>query len=141
MKKIKIYHSKLLDSGPNPWMFTPTEIFPHLGLKYPDMDQIKTHYHLMLDSELPYEGEDEYILDIIYAQVNMGTSILNKFIPRSEIVSNRTHTSTSIGDIIQIDEKYYYVDGIGFKNFDPHSLRPKKSPHMIREDGKLVNHD
>ena len=35
------------------------------------------------------------------------------------IRENKLHTSMSIGDVVRLNDKYFYVDGMGFVEFDP----------------------
>ena len=69
--------------------------------------------------------KDEIILDMIYKVTNLqndlyefGSTVFEKFLwseIKVNLPVNRTHTSLSVGDEVQIDDRLYSIEQVGFK--------------------------
>mgnify|MGYP007116989650 CR=1 FL=1 len=126
-KRIQIYYTK----GQASRDYMATDMMESMNQE-PDIDKeygfpseadLEEDYGQVADFEfdaLGYKSAD-HLLEHLFKQFNHVDyeGITANLADQDFIRENKLHTSISVGDVVQIDDTFYYVDGIGFKQFNP----------------------
>ena len=116
MTEIKVFHTKDIKGG-NPFMFTCVDMLAKTGRHLPSKEDLDEYYVKVLDMQIQDEVDPRELCNQVYHQINCGIGCFDRMVSQYQIAQMKTHTSTSVGDIIQINDTLYYVDYIGFEPF------------------------
>lgn len=113
MEKINVYYPTRAKGG-NPYTFTPYDSLVELNIDLPKEETLEKYYVLVASFEADTGKDDHAFLDILYHDFNIHSGYAKYRIPQEGIAKLKTFTSMSIGCIITINRRAYYVDNFGF---------------------------
>jgi len=77
------------------------------------INDVKKYYKCVYETIVVFDDINEYLSDV-FALFNSDNNPLNNIESQKMIQEYETHTSASVGDVININDIYYMVDGFGF---------------------------
>lgn len=124
-RRINIFHT----THPSIFAFSSLESLEEIhGKTEITPEDIAEHYAHVANFEMTEEEhyvdslgelEDDYaVCEMVFHLMNSPAhveSFVNEHVSQDHIREQRSHTSTSVGDIVQVDKKFYYCDNFGFE--------------------------
>jgi len=126
-RHISIWHKKFIsgdDRVVNDPFYAIDCVSLHHGDELPTFaaDWLADQFAHVADFNRETEFDDFSICEDIFHEINTRQGCFDQLVSQEQIASENTHTTTSVGDLIQVDQRLYLCMLVGFKE-----IRIKKS--------------
>lgn len=124
-RRINIFHTKHPSQFAFSSLDTLEKVYGKTEIALQDVAENYAHVACFQMSEDNYyvdslgKIEDDYaVCEMVFHLMNSPahiTDFVDEHVSQDHIREQKSHTSTSVGDIVQVDDKFYYCDDFGFE--------------------------